>query len=302
MNLEVVGADELARVLTPADALSALERAFSQPPADLPERQHLEVGCGELLLMPAWSVAGVGVKLITVAPENPDRGLPLIHGLYVLFDRPGLRPIALFDAAPLTALRTAAVSALATKHLARADSRHLLIFGAGVQARAHLVAMHDLLALESVCVVSRTQTQGKAMVEEGRSLGLDVKLGVPADVAKADVVCTCTTSTQPLFDGALLSPGTHLNAVGSYRPGARELDDRTIQRAVVVVDTRAALASSGDLIGPLSSGALAEKDVRTLDQVLDGSGRRATEDVTVFKSVGAASQDLAVAQAAAERL
>lgn len=254
------------------------------------------------MVMPAWSERAAGVKLVTVAPDNPSRGLPLIHGVYVLFDKPGLRPVTLFDAGPLTALRTSAVSAVATKHLARPDATRLLIFGAGVQGRAHLFAMHEVLRLQTVRVVSRTRSAAESLVAVASGLGLEAAVGTPADAAWADVVCTCTTSAEPLFDGELLAPGTHVNAVGSYRPEVRELDDRAVQLAIVVVDTESALRESGDLVTPLENGALDPGHVRLLTDVLKGSGRGSPDDITVFKSVGAAFEDLAVAQAAAANL
>lgn len=302
MELPLVDGARLEQLLTPAEALVALETAFARDNSALPERQHLEVGGGDLLVMPAWSEEAAGIKLITATPDNPGRGLPLIHGVYVLFDKPALRPSALFDAAPLTALRTAAVSAVATKHLARPDSRRLLIFGAGVQGRAHLTAMHALLKLGSVTVVSRTTAEAEALAAEAAELGLDADVGTAADVASADIVCTCTTSARPLFDGEQLRPGAHVNAVGSYRPGSRELDDNAVKGSTVVVDTLTALRESGDLLGPLDSGALDRDEVRVLGDVLDGSGRISREDITIFKSVGAAFEDLAVAEAAAAKL
>ena len=302
MDLPPVDGERLEELLSIAGAIAALEEAFSQDHSGVPDRQHLDVGGGDLLVMPAWSAGAAGVKLVTATPENPGRGLPLIHGVYVLFGKPALRPVALFDAAPLTALRTSAVSAVATKHLARPDSRRLLIFGAGVQGNAHLFAMNEVLELESVRVVSRTRSDAESLAAAASSLGLEAALGTSADVSTADVICTCTTSPEPLFGGELLTPGTHVNAVGSYRPEARELDDRALQRATVVVDTAAALHESGDLVRPLRDGVVQHENVRLLSDILDGGGRASPEDITVFKSVGAAFEDLAVAQAAAAKL
>lgn len=302
MELPLIGGDRLKELLTMGGAIAALEEAFAQDYSGMPDRQHLDVGGGDLLVMPAWSRDAAGVKLVTATPGNPARGLPLIHGVYVLFDKPALRPVALFDAAPLTALRTSAVSAVATRHLARSDASRLLIFGAGVQGRAHLRALHEVLDLQSVRVVSRTPSEAESLASEASSLGLDAAVGTPADVASADVICTCTTSAEPLFDGELLASGTHVNAVGSYRPEARELDDLALQRATVVVDTAAAMRESGDLVRPLQSDVLHAEDVRLLSEVLDGSGRGSPKDITIFKSVGAAFEDLAVAQAAAANL
>lgn len=303
MDLPLVEADALQQLLPMSDAVAALEERFASSGPTLPDRRHLAVDGGDLLLMPAWSAESAGVKLVTVAPDNPGRGLPLIHGLYVLFDKPSLRPIALFDAGPLTALRTAAVSAVATRHLARSDAQRLVIFGAGVQARSHLTAMHEALDLVSVGVVSRTERRAGELVTYAQSLGVAADLCSPEDIEDADVICTCTTSDTPLFDGDRLQSGIHINAVGSYRPEARELDDRTIRRAkTVAVDTAAAMHESGDLAQPLSNGTLREEEVRLLHELLDGSGRETSGDITVFKSVGAAFEDLAIAEAAAARL
>ena len=300
--LPFIDGDRLHRLVPIRDAIDALAHAFATDASAIPDRQHLDVGGGDLLIMPAWSEGASGVKLVTVAPGNPAAGLPLIHGIYVLFDKPSLRPVALFDAAPLTALRTSAVSALATRHLAQERAQDLVIFGAGVQAQAHLAAMHEVLELKRVWIVSRSPERAEALAETARSLGLEAQVGGAQDVADADVICTCTTNPDPLFDGDLLKPGAHVNAVGSYRPEARELDDRAIRRATVVVDTAAALHESGELVIPLSAGVIRKEEVRLLSEVLDGSGRETSEDITIFKSVGAAFEDLAVAEAAAAHL
>jgi ornithine cyclodeaminase len=303
VDLQLIDAERLPQVVTMGEAVSALERAFAEQAPGIPDRQHLDVGGGDLLVMPAWSRAAAGTKLVTVAPGNPERGLPLIHGVYVLFDKPALRPVALFDAAPLTALRTAAVSAVATRHLARSDSRYLVVFGAGVQARAHVEAMSQVLDLDRVGIVSRTPKRAEELAGHARSLGLEADVVTPAAVGQADVICTCTTSAEPLFDGDLPQGGVHINAVGSYRRDARELDDRSIERAdLVCADTAAALRESGDLATPLDNGRLDRGQIGLLSDVLDGPGRSSPHDITIFKSVGAAFQDLAVAEAAAARL
>lgn len=197
-----VDAAELRRLVPMDAAIAALERTFAAGDVEVPQRQHLPVGPGELLLMPAWGPDGVGVKLVTVNPSNPAAGKALVNGVYVLFDAGSLEPVLMIDGAAVTALRTPAVSALATKHLARPDASRLVVFGAGTQGRGHVEAMRAVRGIESVTVVTRLK-------------------GSPEDVAEADIVCTCTTSASPLFDGSLLQPGTHVNAVGAYKPRAR---------------------------------------------------------------------------------
>lgn len=299
----------LLQSLVPIEAaIDALEEAFrSERRPETPLRSHVAAPGGELLLMPSAGDPGVGVKLVTIAPGNPGRGLPFLHAVYVLFAPGTLEPVAVVDGAALTALRTAAVSGLATRHLARAESERLVIFGAGVQAAGHLLAMRAVRPIWHVTVVSRTAPRAEALADRARALGMEASAGGPqtAALAKADLVCTCTTSPEPVFDGALLAPGAHVNAVGSYQPQTRELDDRAMGRAKIVVETReAAMAEAGDILIPMRSGAIgAEAVVADLGEVARGATVRTGDgDITVFKSVGVAFEDLAVARAAADRL
>lgn len=303
--MRLIDAVELARLLPVSDAVDALQKAFAGPLPDAPPRTRMEAGSGELLLMPAVGDREAGVKLVTVSPANPDRGLPLIHSLYVLLDGTTLAPVALVDGAALTGLRTAAVSALATRHLARPDASRLVIFGAGVQAGAHLDAMAAVRPVTDVTVVSRTPERAEALAERARGRGLNAVVGARDSVGQGDLICTCTTATEPLFDGRMVRPGAHINAVGAYRPDTREVDDETVRRARIVVETRqAALAEAGDLVMPITSGVISETDIAAdLAEVVQGATvRRGPDDVTLFKSVGVAFEDLVVAAAAAARI
>lgn len=286
-------------------AIAALEAALiAGVVGEAPDRAHLPIPGGELLLMPAAGTEGVGVKLVTVNPRNPGRGLPLIGGVYVLFNPETLVPLLTIDGAALTALRTAAVSAVATSRLALPDARRLVLFGAGVQARAHLEAMCAVRPIEEVVVVGGASVErAEALVSEARALGLGARLGVPEDVGKAEIVCTCTSSSVPVFPGALLAPGTHVNAIGAYQPHTRELDDDALALARIVVDDESgAVDRSGDLLIPLRSGALQRSAiVADLAALVAGVAvRRNSEDVTVLKSVGVAWEDLVIAVAAAD--
>ncbi|CAN5523721.1 ornithine cyclodeaminase [soil metagenome] len=302
MTLRLIQARELTSLLPMETAIVALGAAFAGPPRGAPPRTHVALNGSDLLLMPARGDGGIGVKLVTVNPDNPGRGLPLIHGAYVLFAPGTLETVGIIDGAALTGLRTAAVSGLATRLLAREDSRKAVIFGAGTQAHAHLDAMRAVRPIEAVTVVSRTAARAERLVERARSLGLSAEAGEAQSVTDADIVCTCTTSDKPVFDGSLLARGAHVNAVGAYRADARELDERTIGGAqLVVVETReSAMEEAGDIVLALASGAIADAgDVAELEEVVDGRrSRQAADDVTVFKSVGVAFEDLAVARAA----
>ena len=300
----VIDAVELSRLLPITDAVDALDRAFRTSLPLAPQRARVDLPGGELLLMPAVSSSAFGVKLVTVAADEPGRDLPLVQAAYVLFDSPGLSPIALIDGAALTTLRTAAVSALATRYLSRPESRSLVIFGAGVQGNAHLDAMVAVRPIEVAWVVSRRTGPAEELVQRAEDLGLDASIEGPDVVGQADIVCTCTTSSEPVFPGAMLLPGSHVNAIGAYRPDHRELDDDAVRRGRLVVETReAALAEAGDLLMPLGRGVIEPSDiVADLSEVVRGRQvRRHEQDITVFKSVGVAFEDLVVAGAVHKR-
>jgi len=301
VQVPFVDAAELARRLPMRSAIDALEVAFRDgDPWAIPPRSHLTTPQGTLLLMPAVGEAGVGVKLVTLTEANTGRGLPLIHAIYVLFDPVTQAPRMLVDGSALTALRTGAVSGLATRYLARADASRLVIFGAGVQAHAHLEAVATVRSLAHLVVVSRTRDRAERLVERAATMGIEATVGTGDAVTDADVVCTCTTSTEPLFDGQRLAQGAHVNAVGAYRPETREVDTETVRRARVVVETRAAaLEEAGDLLLPIGEGAIsADHVIADLQEVVRGGAvREGDEDVTLFESVGLAFEDLAVAGA-----
>lgn len=279
-------------------AVDALEVVFgANPPPSAPPRQHLDAGNGMLLVMPASADTGTGVKLVTVAPANPPVGLPLIQGVYVLFAPDSLAPSAFFDGAGITRWRTAAVSALATKHLARRDASRLVVFGAGIQAEAHVHAMRSVRPINEVTIVSLTRSRAEDLAAR-----VGATAAGPEAVGNADIVCTCTTSSTPVFDGSLLSPGTHVNAVGGFKPEARELDDAAIAAGRVVVETRSsALTEAGDVMIPLSRGVISEAAIEELTSVVRDGIDRSPDDITIFKSVGIAFEDLAIAVAAYER-
>jgi ornithine cyclodeaminase len=304
MTVPYVDADDLVRRLPVAAAIDALETAFREgDPSATPLRSHVETTAGTLLLMPAADVGGVGVKLVTLTDSNPGRGLPFIHAVYVLFDAETQAPRLLLDGSALTALRTASVSGLATRHLARPDARHLVIFGAGVQAAAHLEAMAAVRPIADVRIVTRTPDRARELMANAARAGIEAALAGPDAVGGADIVCTCTTADRPLFDGSELQPGTHINAVGAYQLDTRELDTESVRRALVVVETReAAWAEAGDLAIPMGEGAIDRSHVRAdLQEVVRGASvRRSSDDVTLFESVGLAFEDLAVARAVAE--
>jgi ornithine cyclodeaminase len=246
------------------------------------------------------------LKVVSVFPHNPARhGLPSIHALVVLIDAETGRPAAVLDGTYLTALRTGAASGAATRILARPDARVLAMFGAGAQAPAQVQAVCAVRPIERVWVVNRTRARAEALIQALRAQGIAAELRVApsaaAALAEADVVCCATSSPTPLFDDADLRPGTHLNGVGAFTPHMAEVPPAAVARARVFVDQRtAAWAEAGDLIQARDAGLLDERGVVELGQVIAGQapGRTSDTEITFFKSVGNAVQDVAVAQIA----
>ncbi len=298
-----------------ADALQAGLADRSPQTLDPVPRSAIELpaepdggGDRELLLMPCHGPEGIGVKLVTVAPANPERhGLPRIQGTYALFTPHGLTPRLIIDGAALTRVRTAAVSALATRLLSRPESRRLVIFGAGVQGAAHAAAMRAVRPIEEVTVIGARpdSTRASALVDSLRADGLSARLGDGAALAEADIVCTCTTATEPLFTADAVRPGTHVNAVGSHRPSMCELPIELLGDALLAVETeRAAHAEAGEIVRAIEAGILPEAGFAAeLSTLAAGHlARRDDAQVTVFKSVGLSVEDLIVARALADRL
>ncbi|MFC9595276.1 ornithine cyclodeaminase family protein [Streptomyces sp. NPDC056944] len=290
----------MTRLLTPAataDVLAGVLRAGLDPET-APPRTAVPVPAGELLLMPAADHAYAGVKIAGVAPGNPARGLPRITGSYLLLDGTDLRPLALLDGAALTELRTPAVSALAVRHLTPDDRPlRLVLFGTGPQAYGHLEAVRAVREVAEAVVVGRNPVAARALAGYARTLDVPARAGTPGDVAGADLVVCCTTAREPLFDGTLVAPGATVVAVGAHEPTARETDTALVTRAEVYVEARAAaLREAGDLLVPLSEGAIGEEHITgTLADLVHG--RTPTERPRFFKSVGMAWEDLAVASA-----
>lgn len=274
------------------DALRTALRDGLDPEAGVP-RSVVPVTHGHFLLMPAEWGRYAGVKVASVAPDNPAHGRPRIQGTYLLFDARTLTPLTTVDAQELTAVRTAAVSALAVDELARPDAARLVVFGTGPQARGHVTALRAVRPIAEVAVVGRSRAAAFASEVDGR-------VGGVADVAAADVVVCATSSRVPLFDGGLVRPGTVVVAVGSHEPEARELDDTLMGAATVVVEARsAALREAGDVVAAVASGALDASTVVGLAEVVRGGVVDRGRPV-VFKSVGMAWEDLVIAASAWE--
>jgi alanine dehydrogenase len=305
-SMEFIDAAAVIRRLEPGALVAALERMFRDG-CVAPVRHHHTVAVpgladATLLLMPAWREgAYLGIKLATIFPGNSTRGLPAVSAAYLLLDASTGEVLAFIDGGELTARRTAATSALAARFLARPDSASLLVIGTGRMAR-QLARFHFALrpALRQVRIWGRSPSHAAEVVAELERVGIAARVAsnLPAAVSEADIVSAATLATEPLISGEWVRPGTHIDLVGGYTPQMREADDHLITKASIYVDTReGALKEAGDVVVPITRALLRAEDVGDLRDLCRGErpGRRTAEEITVFKSVGAALEDLAAA-------
>lgn len=315
--MRVLSADDVRQAVTMAAAIDAVEAAFvslSAGQADVPLRAHIATPAraATSFFMPArlgGQRPGLGLKVVSVFPRNLDRGEPSIYALVTLLDPETGRPLAVLDGTYLTALRTGASSGVATRHMARPEARTLALFGAGAQALPQALAVCAVRPIERIWLVNRSRDKAQLLAARMRGAGMrhDIRIapGVEQALAEADVICTATSSPTPLFPDTALREGTHINAVGAYKPGMAEVPAATVARARVVVDQlQAAWAEAGDLIQARDQGLFAEDQVAgEIGAVAAGevAGRTGAAEITLFKSVGNAVQDVAVAAIALAR-
>ena len=298
-------------------AIEAVGEAFRliyQGEAELPVRANIPVARhdGSLMSMPAYlggEMDALGAKLISFYGTNPTRrGLPAIQGNVVLFDGRDGALLALMDAGYLTAMRTGASGGVAARYLAREDARTLTIFGSGVQAPYQVEAVLCERALTRVFAISRTPANAEALAVALRGrfdVSVEATTDVEMAVGAADIVVTATSAHDPLFDGRLLCPGVHVTGIGSHLPYASEVDAVAVQRAKVVVDQMSAcLEEAGDLIKPMNAGLYDASRIHAeIGAIIagDSPGRDSADEITFFKSVGLAAQDVAVARVVYQR-
>jgi ornithine cyclodeaminase len=317
MDLRILSRADVERLLPMDACIDLMARALeatARGGAVLPLRSMVGVpdGRGMIGVMPGYldEPRGFGLKVVSIFPGNHGLGnhgtaLDSHQGVVLLFDPEVGSPLAVIDASSVTAIRTAAVSGVATRALAREDAADLAILGAGVQAATHLAAMMNVrpIAAGRVRVWSRDPGRARRFAEvEGRRHGLAIEVAASARAAVegASVVCTTTAAREPILEGAWLAPGTHINAVGACFASARELDTAAVARARLVVDRReSALAEAGDFLIAKREGAIGDDHIAgELGEVLLGrvAGRRSPDEVTLFESLGIAVEDLAAAR------
>jgi ornithine cyclodeaminase len=317
--MRIFDGDAVDAALSYPALVDTLRAAFAKGALAPPRHHHGIALAGRpeatLLLMPAWEVrqpgsalAGryVGLKAVTVYPDNATRGQPAVLGSYLLLSAETGETLAVMDATRLTAWRTAAASALASRYLSRPDAARLLMVGAGALAPFLVRAHASVRPIREVKVWNRSRARAQALGADLEQAGIAATVAddLAAAAAEADIISTATLSSEPLIRGAWLRPGTHLDCVGAFKPSMRETDDDVARRARIFVDTRAgALAEAGDILQPLQAGVI-EKDavLGELAELCRGTvgGRTSAEEITFFKSVGASIEDLAAAVAVYE--
>ena len=302
----VASAAQINRLLSTSRAISAMDEAFRAWDAGevaQPVRTVVPMSGGSFFVMPAAARHVTGVKALTYLSGNAGTERPVIQGLVTLFDSRTGDPMAILDAASLTAIRTAAASGLATRHMARPDAHVVALLGSGIQARTHLEAMCAVRDVREIRVWSRTSARSVAFAQSVAELHHSVRVcdTAQAAVRGADIVCCITSSPTPVIASADLADGAHVNAVGAHTRTTRELDGATIARARLVVDSMdAARAECGELALAVAEGACTEAHVAgELGQVVVGrmAGRTSAGELTVFKSLGLAMEDLFAAAA-----
>jgi len=306
LNLD---ANAVAAALPYKELIAALASAFAAD-INVPPRVHLDVAVpggnsGNLLLMPAWQAgASLGVKIATVFPDNAKRNCPVVFASYVLMSAESGVPIALLDGTELTLRRTAAASALASQYLSRENAARLLMVGTGNLAPHLIVAHATVRPIEEVLIWGRRPEAAGQLAERAASNALRVSVAEDLEkaVAWADIVSCATLATEPLIRGAWLKDGQHLDLVGAFRPDMREADTDAMMRASLYVDTRSgAMSEAGEIVQAIASRSItASSIVGELRDLATGAvrGRSSEEQLTLFKSVGTALEDLAAAELA----
>lgn len=306
-KIRVLNAAEVRQALPMAQAIEGTKEAYVQlsgGKSDVPLRSRIDIPerQGISLFMPAYlsTSADLAIKIVSIFPTNVQQGMPVINAAVLVLDADTGQPVSIMEGSSLTAIRTGAASGAATEILARTDSQIGAVFGSGVQARTQLEAICTVRTLTEIRIFSLDIRQAQQVADDLAGKGpipsnIRVVHSPGEAVIDADIICTATTSHKPVFDGADLEPGTHINAIGSFTPDMQEIDSITIKRSSVFVDSLdAALEEAGDLIIPIEAGMIDPSHIKAeLGQVISGerTGRSSNNEITFFKSVGIAVQD-----------
>lgn len=309
MKIHLLPSKEISQAISMREAIDAVKEAFilvSRKKIVVPPRTHVDFKAhrGTSLIMPAYLPGRekFGVKIINLYEKNPQFGLPHSLALMLVFEAKNGFPLALLEASTLTAIRTGAACGLATDLLARKEAKVAAIFGAGLQGRYQLEAIKTVRPLQKVYVYDPDLEKSRIFAQEMSSkLNLEtIVASTPEEACKeAEIISTATTASSPVFPDSAIKPGTHINAIGSYKPHVREVPSATVARARIFVDQKdAALEEAGDLLIPLKEGKISEESIiAEIGQVASGEkpGRLSDDEITFFKTVGLAAQDIALA-------
>lgn len=304
MKILVAGSQEVKQLLQMPTCIEAMEmmfRSLSTEEATLTERSIMPLngGKGQLLIMPASLREALTAKVMTIFNRNEGTPFETIQGAVIIFESQKGRLLGIVDSARLTAIRTAAVSALATKVLARSDATHLAILGSGMQASAHLEAMSFARNISRVRIWSRNYAHAERLAKKATNLDVTAVDTAPQAVKDADIICTTTSSPHPILCRDWLSEGCHINAIGAYSETTREIDTKTVKESRLFVDSRrAATKEAGDFLIPKNEGEITDEHIiGELGELVTGrvQGRTASTEITLFKSVGLAVEDAAAA-------
>ena len=313
MPFHILTAKDVRAALPMPAAIDAMRKTFgllAAGQANVPLRTAIDIPKHDAvtLLMPAYLHVGnrLGAKIVSVFPNNTHRELPTIHAIVILINAATGQPQALIEGTALTAIRTGAASGLATDLLARPEASTLAIIGSGVQARTQLEAVCCVRKIERVWVYSPNRNHAERFAadmagRDGVPSWIEVAASAPGAASQADIICAATTSPTPVIGAADVRAGTHVNGIGSYSPAMREIDPNLVKGARVIVDQRqAALAEAGEVIACIKDSSLKESDLIELGEVVNGTqpGRTSADQITFFKSVGLAAQDVSAAQQA----
>ena len=304
--------DQINDLISMEEAIRAMGTAFAQlsnGEAVVPPRLSLDIPDKNAtsLVMPAYATGSpyYTVKIVSVNYSNPDKGLPLIHGIVQVFDAENGKHIANLDGASITAIRTGAASGLATDLLAKENANVCAVFGTGVQAASHIEAVLAVRPIEKIIVFSRSKPSAEKFCSTLANQ-VQCEIGKKESLLEADIVCTTTPASSPLFETDEIKPGCHLNVVGSHQPSFREVPTGLVARSKIIVDKREACEQeAGDLIIPVQEGSWSFEHLHgELGQVVSGDiiARESENEITLFKSVGNAIQDHAMAHLIMEKL
>jgi len=309
MKLRMLSASDIEQALSMADAIEVNSQAYAMLSAgksNMPKRLSIETVHGTTLFMPAYlnSTGALAVKVVSIYQENSKKNLPTINAIVLVIDSETGIPLALLDGTRLTALRTGAGAGVATSLLAKEDAHLLAMFGAGVQAMSQIEAVLAVRPIEEVRIytpsgISAQNLAGK-LSQKYKDLSIYAVDNPDSAVKKADIISCATTSNTPVFNPAYVSPGTHINGIGSFKPETREVQIVGLNKLRIFVDCyEAALDEAGDLIQAIDEGYIQQDELTEIGELIIGEspGRASSDEITFFKSVGVAVQDTATSQA-----